>query len=204
LKPSDSESKPLASKPTRRGSEHITHAKEHLDQESPKSPNFKEKCLSKDILELRSRSASIGKPKDNMASNMEAIAVDLANLAKETHEKNQTAMLRDTFAPSPPDTQNDHIHNVEEDYHFQSSPPGTEVVISDSSNDVPPAGFISYSNKTTDWGPLPPSNRINQLRKGMKAGGHGLMSLPIPVPSMSGTSQNEESRFIAELYIRSQ
>jgi hypothetical protein len=204
LKPLESESKPLASKLTRQGSEHKTHLKEHLDQESLKNPNFKENCLSEDILELRSRRTSIGKPEINMASKREAIAVDPASLAKKAHEKNQTAMLRDTLAPSPPDTQNDHIRNAEEDYLFQSSPPGTEVATSDSTNDFPPAGFTSYSNKTTDWGALPPSNRIKQLRQGMKDGGHGLMSLPMPVPSMSGTSQNEESKFIAELYVRSQ
>ena len=138
-----------------------------------------------------------------MANKAEVVAVNRLDLAKKTLKKSQAAILRDNLAPDPPSIQNNHISNPE-DYHFQSSLPTTEVATSDSADDIPSTGFTTYSNNTTDWGELPPSNRIRQVRQGIKPGGHGLMSLSMPVPSMTGNSQNEESRYIAELYVGSQ
>lgn len=186
MKFSDIEKEPLTSKPTQRGFENIMHAKEHFDQDSPRSPNFKENSILKSTLELRPRRASVGELKNNMVGKVEATAEDSAGLAKKMHEKH------------------DHIRNGEEEYRRQFSPPATEEATNETTYDLPQFNFNFYSNNTTDWGALLPSNRINQLRQEMKVGGYGLMSLSIPLPSISGTSQNEQSMFIAELYVCSQ
>jgi len=108
-------------------------------------------------------------------------------------------MLHANLAPDSQGTQRENTCNTNEDYRFQSSLPGSEVGIFHNIDDS--VGFTSYSN-TTDWVNLPPYNSIRRLKRGQNSIARGLMSLSMPVPSISGNSQSEDSVFIAELYVR--
>jgi hypothetical protein len=61
-------------------------------------------------------------------------------------------------------------------------------------------GLAPYSNLKAGWGQIPPSQRIRRPRR--KNRNYGLMSLSLPVPLMRDNNLNDESRFIAELYVR--
>ncbi|KIN03398.1 hypothetical protein OIDMADRAFT_117507 [Oidiodendron maius Zn] len=105
----------------------------------------------------------------------------------------------DDFGPNA-DTQNNNNRNIDEDYHFQPSLTETVISKSNSADDFLPASS-NYSKNTADWGVLSQPNRIKQYRAGMNVKGYGLISLSMPISSISGAGQNDESRYIAELYV---
>jgi hypothetical protein len=199
MKRPDAEPNQPVTKPSPRDFENVTQPESHLDIKSPKSPTFKKCLLGKEFLELDlSRHVSMGDPNGNVSSKVKLPTVDRFNLINET--ENQTTILHTNLAPDSHDIQLENTYNTDEEYRFRSSLPGADVAMSDNIDDS--VGFTSYSN-TTDWTNLPPSNRIRRFKRGQNSAARGLMSVSMPVPSISGNSQSEDSMFIAELYVRS-
>jgi len=62
-------------------------------------------------------------------------------------------------------------------------------------------GFAPYSNPKAEWGHIPSSQSIRRPRQ--KNSDRGLVSLSMSVPWIRDKNQDEESWFIAELYVGS-
>jgi hypothetical protein len=176
----------------------VTQPGSSLDIKSPKNLRSKKLIIGKELLELElSKRVSIGSSKRNISSKVELPAID--RLDWTNRPKNQTIKLHSNLPPDSQNIQLENTYNMDENYRFQPSLPGSEVTMFDNIDDS--IGFTSYSTPT-DWTNLPLSNRIRRLKRAQNPAARGLMSLSMPVPSISGNSQSEESIFIAELYVR--
>lgn len=163
---------------------------------------MKKIITSSDMLPLRSGSNNLLlSPKKTIDKSSDYFSETSLFRIRAAPEK-QKARLLANLSPENPQARKGSTGNGDDEYQFQSLLPGTEVTQWDSTDDIVPAGFSSYSN-ATDWNRLPPSNTIRRLRNARESTEHGLMSLSMPLPLMSGKNQNEESQFIAELYVRS-
>jgi hypothetical protein len=174
--------------------------REYLGQLVPERPVLQNIGASSYRPERSSRGAVRGSLQNDLANRVQATPLNYPRIDEETYPRNGLQGVRQGII-DPSDALCHHIRKDEAKHPIERTLPGTETDETDTTDDeAPPArGFTPYSNPKAKWGKVPPSQRIRRPRQ--KDGDRGLMSLSMPVPSMRSNNQDEESIFIAELYV---
>jgi len=99
----------------------------------------------------------------------------------------------------PSNTPCHHFSMDKAKHRIQRTPLDTEINDSDITDDEvsPEYGVNPYPNPNAEWGHIPPSRGTTRQRQ--KYRNRGFISLSMPL--MRDNHQDEESRFIAELYV---